>query len=399
MSISQSHTQGSQRIMPPSSQSVLREDASPARSTRRILLTLVRLGVGIGLLAYLAESKTIDLHALSRLFTAWPISVVAVALILLDIALMALRLSWLFRPHGLHLPLGTSLQLTLVGCFFATFLPGAAGGDVAKIFYAARENRGRRAEIITVLITDRAIGLFSLLILPLLFAPMFPQFLQAVRAVRILLIAVAFLAFGMLAAFLVCLFNESMVNRLAQGPLGFLPWRSIVGRILGTIGTYRHSPGTLVAALGISLVANLSVITVTALAVLALNPANLATKMCLIIPVGHIVNSLPLTPGGLGVGETAFNALFEISELRGGAEALLCWRIWTALVGILGLVFYLRGLRRCVFGAGFTPVPARAGAATCGAGFRSEWPTLEETPRSLSSAGAIPSDSKLRELP
>ncbi len=356
--------------MPPSSQSLRREIPSPPRSTRRVLLTLLRLGVGVGLLAYLAASKTIDLRALSRLFTAWPVTVAAVALILLDIALMALRLSWLFRPHRLHLPLGTSLQLTLVGFFFAMFLPGAAGGDLAKLFYASRDNSGRRTEIITVLIFDRAIGLFSLLILPLLFAPMFPQVLQAVRAVRILLITTTFLAFGMLAAFLICLFHRSIVNWLADRPFGFLAWRNIVERIFGTIGVYRASPWMLVAALGISLVANLSVVAVTALGVLAVNPPALAKKMCLIIPIGHILNSLPLTPGGLGVGETAFNALFEVTGLRGGAEALLCWRIRTALVSVLGLIFYLRGLRRCVFDAQLTPASAEAHAVPCGAGLR-----------------------------
>lgn len=335
----------------PTSQSLLREDGSPARPTRRILLTLVRLGIGIGLLVYLARSGVINLHALSRLFTVWPITLAAVALLLLDVALMALRLSWLFQPHGLHLPLGKSLQLTLVSFFFTTFLPGAAGGDLAKLFYATKGNSGRRMEIITITLLDRAIGLFSLLVLPLLFAPMFLPFIGTRPTLRILLMAVGVLAFGLLVAFLLCLFNPPWVERLAQWALGFLPWGSIPERILGTIGVYRRSLGTLVAALGASLVANLCLIAVTALAVLALNPAGLSTIICLMIPLGHIVNSLPLTPGGLGVGETAFNALFDMAGLRGGAEALLCWRIWMALVGILGLAFYLRGLRRCVFDA------------------------------------------------
>jgi uncharacterized membrane protein YbhN (UPF0104 family) len=71
--------------------------------------------------------------------------------------------------------------------------------------------------------------------------------------------------------------------------------------------------------------------------------------MFLVVPVGHIVNSLPLTPGGLGVGETAFNALFNLTGLRGGAEALLCTRIWTAMVGLIGFSFYLHGISREVF--------------------------------------------------
>jgi uncharacterized membrane protein YbhN (UPF0104 family) len=85
------------------------------------------------------------------------------------------------------------------------------------------------------------------------------------------------------------------------------------------------------------------------LGLLAVAPSGWTPRMCLVIPIGHIVNSLPLTPGGLGVGETAFNALFNITGLRGGAEALLCSRIWMGLVGLIGFAFYLRGIRRKVF--------------------------------------------------
>ena len=130
----------------------------PAKTDRRALWLLVRLGVGLGLIAYLVWSRVIDLRALSKLVTDWPISLAALALMFLDIALMAARLSMLFRPQGLRLSFRNSLELTLVSSFFATFLPGAAGGDVAKLFYAAKENKGRRAEIVTVVIFDRAMA-------------------------------------------------------------------------------------------------------------------------------------------------------------------------------------------------------------------------------------------------
>lgn len=237
------------------------------------------------------------------------------------------------------------MKLTLISFFFATFLPGAAGGDLAKMYYAARENSGRRAEIITTLLFDRAIGLFSLVLLPVLLAPAFLPFLRTTPAVRSLVLASAVLSAGMLGAFLLCLYGQSLVIRLAQGPLAFLHWRNAATRVLATVGAYRRSPRMLLAALALAIGANLFLVAVTALAVFALNPANLTPRLCLLIPVGHLVNSLPLTPGGLGVGEAAFNALFELGGIHGGAEALLCWRVWTVLVGLLGLVFYLRGFR------------------------------------------------------
>ncbi|HXN23242.1 MAG TPA: lysylphosphatidylglycerol synthase transmembrane domain-containing protein [Candidatus Dormibacteraeota bacterium] len=314
-------------------------------SASRIVFALLRLSIGFAIIFYLVKSGSIDWRALSKLFTQWPITLVAVALLLFDVALIALRLCWLFRPLGMRLRLYDSMQLTLIGFLFATFLPGAAGGDLARIFYAAKEKTARRTEIIAVLIFDRVIGLFSLLLLPLSFAPMFPNLLRTVPVVRALLITVALFAAGMLGAFLILVFKSSWMNQKIPNTNRLFPRRHAVEQLRATIATYRRSPWTLLLALGISLVANLSLVAVTALGVLALNPASWSMEMCIMIPIGHIANSLPITPGGLGVGETAFNALFGVAGLRGGAEALLCWRIWRALVSLLGLAFYLRGFR------------------------------------------------------
>jgi len=332
--------------MPPISTSILGQEATPGKSQAlKVLLTLVRLAIGIALLVYLARSGIIDLHTLPKLVTAWPVTVAAIALLIFDGFLMSLRLSWLFRPQGLHLSLQMSLQLTFVGFFFATFVPGSAGGDIAKLFYATKENSGRKTEIMTVVIFDRLIGLFSMLLLPLLFAPMFPQLIRRVLVLRFLLFTTALIATAMLAGFLVCLWNHSILDRLERKSFGYRKWRSLAIRGLRTIRVYRYSPGMLVSAVVASVLANLSLIGVTTLGLLIMTPSALDMKMCLVIPMGYVANSLPLTPGGLGVGETAFNALFDITGLHGGAEALFCWRIWSASVGILGLALYLRGLK------------------------------------------------------
>ena len=99
----------------------------------------------------------------------------------------------------------------------------------------------------------------------------------------------------------------------------------------------------------LSLLANLALIIVTALALYAINPMSFSTRLALVAPIGHLVNSLPLTPGGIGLGETAFNALFKLTGISGGAEALLCVRLWNIFVGLLGLLVYLFGMRRIVY--------------------------------------------------
>lgn len=326
-------------------------EAQPVQSAkpRTIIWTLVRLAVGVALLVYLAKSRLIDFAELTKLFSAWPITLAALALVFLDIFFMSVRLCWLFRPHDLRLPLLRSLDLTLVSSFFATFLPGAAGGDLAKLFYAARDNTGRRAEIVTTIAFDRAVGLFSILLLPLLFAPLFMPLIRSVPTLQILLAATAILAIAMVAAFLLCLYSQAQMARVAQWASRFLPGRQLPERIVATIGAYGGHRRTLLAALAASLASNLTLIAATALAILLIAPSSLSLKMCLVIPMGDVANSLPLTPGGLGVGESAFSALFQIAGLAGGAEALLCWRIWRAIVSLAGLAIYLKGMRRSVF--------------------------------------------------
>jgi glycosyltransferase 2 family protein len=316
---------------------------------RRYLWFGVRFAVGIGLIVYLVRSGAIELRLLSKLLSALPISIAGLALIFLDIALMALRLSCLLSPRGFNLSFANSLKLTLVSSFFGTFLPGTTGGDIAKLFYATKENKGRRTEIVTVVIFDRIFGLFSVLLLPLLFAPFFPQLIRAVAVLRVLLIASAVFGLCLLGGLLVCLFAPAAVSRLLTWGFRFLPGallraQKVVERAVKTIGEYRHNPRALAAALGLSIAANLSLIAVTALAIFVLHPASMTMKMCIIVPLGDVANSLPLTPGGLGVGEAAYNALFRVAGLEGGADALLCWRIWRATVGLIGLAFYLRGL-------------------------------------------------------
>jgi uncharacterized membrane protein YbhN (UPF0104 family) len=154
-----------------------------------------------------------------------------------------------------------------------------------------------------------------------------------------------FLAAAMIGLFLVLILNPSLLEPLSALARRIFPSGNRTERILAAIMTYRKNPGPLLEALGLSLVANISLVAITALGVFALNPASWSPKMCVLMPIGHVVNSLPLTPGGLGVGETAFNALFEVAGLREGAEALLCWRIWKAAVSLLGLAIYLRGFK------------------------------------------------------
>jgi glycosyltransferase 2 family protein len=315
---------------------------------RKSALLLLRLAIGVAILVYLAKSGQINVSSLTRIFAVWPVTVAAFGFLLFDIFMMSIRASLLFRSARLSLSLGNSIQLNLIGFLFSTFLPGAAGGDIAKLVYATRENHGRRAEVATVLIVDRLVGLLSLVLLPLLFAPFFLDLLRSVSVLRRILYLDALLAGSMIAGTALFMFflpaRSWVPSLLARWPR----IKNLALRVLDAMAVHGKAQGTLLFALLLSILANMALIAVTALALYVVSPVSFSMRLALVAPIGHLVNSIPLTPGGIGVGETAFNALFQLTGISGGAEALLCVRVWNVLVGLLGLLVYLLGLGRIV---------------------------------------------------
>lgn len=315
---------------------------------RQAVFVVLRLGIGLGILVYLAKSGQINFSSLMRLLHDWPITVAGLGFFLVDILMMSIRASLLFRNARLSVSLGNSFQLNLIGFLFSTFLPGAAGGDIAKLVYATKENQGRRAEVATVLILDRLVGLFSLVLLPLFFAPFFPDLLRGVPVLRRVLYSDALLAGLMLAGAAVVMFFAPTRSWVAGALERWPGARNLAVRVLDAMAVHGKARGSLVLALVLSLLANVALVVVTGLGLHAVNPGAFSVNVALVAPIGHLVNSLPLTPGGIGVGETAFNALFGLTGMSGGADALLCVRLWSILVGLLGLVVYLAGMGRVV---------------------------------------------------
>jgi len=304
--------------------------------------------IGVGLLAYLGLSGSINWSALLGLAAAWKITLVAIVLMLLDVCVTAWRVCVLLNARHLHLSLLSSLRLTLMGNFFNVCLPGATGGDVMKIYYAAEGNNGRRTEVATIILLDRAVGMFALLVFPLLAAPLFPQLLGSSDILRGLLWIAALTTVSMLAGMLICSAKSVRNSRFLSAAFRKLPFGNYAERVFDTVHAYRKAPSALVAAVGISLLAHALAVGITLLIALAINRAEFSWQMSVLVPLGFLANTLPLTPGGIGVGEAAFNSLFAEAGLRGGAEILLGWRVLMILTSSVGFIFYLQGRKRFV---------------------------------------------------
>ena len=310
----------------------------------RNLFYLARLVIAVAMLWYLASVGSIEWSSFYGLARIWQYTLAAIGLFVVATVLQAFRLRLLINAHRLGLSPLAAIRLTFIGLFFSTYLPGAAGGDLVKIYYASKGNPGARAEVITILLLDRLIGVFTLLTLPLLVAPFFLDLIVAKPALQALLGASLIVAAGAILA-------SVIGTRFGPADSHSMRWR-LLARILHTLHSYRSGTGVIRRALLISYAVQVLMVGVAMAIAQATNPAGADPGMLVLIPMGYLANSLPVTPGGLGVGEAAMESLFTISGLSGGAETILGWRIVSIIVGLLGLVFYLKGEKRFVFDRG-----------------------------------------------
>jgi uncharacterized protein (TIRG00374 family) len=248
----------------------------------------------------------------------------------------------------MYLSMYSAVKLTLMGTFFNSCLPGATGGDAIKIYYAIEGNQGRRTEIATIVLLDRAIGMFALLVLPLVLIPLISKLYVQIKFLRTLLLIIGVIAAAMVVAIVACCISHPRNSRFLSAAFDKLPLGHYAERMFDAIHAYRYKPVTLLTAVGISLLAHTMNLGAALLLAKATRSVGIAWEMIVLVPLGLLANSLPVTPGGLGVGEAAFNELFAMAGLSGGAAILLGLRFLLILSGLIGLAFYLQGRKRFV---------------------------------------------------
>ena len=232
-----------------------------------------------------------------------PIAIGSSFLFVVVSLIVIVRWQRLMAVQGLSVPLWECVRLTYLGFFFNNVVPGLTGGDVVKAYYIARQSEGARATAAVSVFVDRIIGLVALALLG-----------GAVLAFR--LDEAAFRQPGLVIyIFLACsivgglVFFSRRVRKLIRFErlLEVLPGRRVLREIDRSFFLYRYHKRELVIALILSLLnhSGLMVMNYGFGYALGITDVSLGTYFVL-IPVVMMISSIPLLPGGWGLGEFAF---------------------------------------------------------------------------------------------
>jgi len=224
----------------------------------------------------------------------------------------------LLRAQGLHVPFRALLSYTLMGTFFNNFLPANVGGDVMR-GYGLAQHTPHRTDAAVSVVMDRLIGLLAFLTAAALAgsALLLQQSLglgrplDAVALGRVrTLTTLAWLSEGGMWVGLGVLLSRRSKRWLEAGLVRARVLHPLVApfrRLATALNAYRHAYRALAAGMIISWSVLLLTTTENWLLAQALSPGTIPFLYVLLFnPLIAFALLIPLSVGGLGIGQSAY---------------------------------------------------------------------------------------------
>lgn len=304
---------------------------------RKQLLNILKIVVSVGLLIFIFS--TIDLPAFLRVLqeanAGWLLA--ALVVMMLGVVIRAWRWKILLDAIGVRVSLGELTAIYFIGFLFNNLLPSGLGGDAMRMVELNRHSQ-RGSDAVTSVLVDRFLGLSALQAIALLALLSDWGSIPPAVAYFTVLIFVGGLAGGLL------LINRRLYLTLRAR------WRlfrritqiKMVGNLFESFQRYP------LPALGksylVSLLFNLSLITMNIFIGLALGAEASLAQYAVFVPITSLVLVIPISFAGLGVREEAYRQLFgqvDVPAEIAVAMSLMVYFLGNICTGIVGGVVYL----------------------------------------------------------
>lgn len=284
------------------------------------ILRFVISFAAIGLIVFFMRGKLHESMAILRHEVVWGWFALAVVGYFVGLAIIAVRLQWVFRVQDIHMTFRECYHLGFVGLFYNLMLPSAVGGDVVKAVYAYKHS-GKKIESATSIMLDRMLGFLATIIMATIGLICFTKEVESAY--------IDYAVYGALGGivFFGIFFASRRFARLFKGLVRLIPkekWRLQIVEVYHAIYGYRHHRGAVLTAVLLSFFGQAVFITVNYWTAMSIGANIDYWKFFILIPVISIVSMAP-SIGGLGVREASILYLFSryLSPERALALTLL----------------------------------------------------------------------------
>lgn len=298
-----------------------------AKKWQPILSVFFRYLLGALIVFWLFRTNLIDFNVLNAVH--FKIAAVAAGLVIFQLLLAGYRVQLLLAGHGISTGLLQCIAFNSVGIFYSLFLPGGMSGDLARAYcFWKSYPSANKSALFGALFVDRLLGTVAMIVMGLIGGSLLMDTLGLTHFVMIAWIA--FLCFAIL--YLIVTRMHRNFDKSRAGSIGRI-FRFIEKIDLRGYGWAMILKGSVLSILG-----HMSAVAIIFLFSELLGSGLNFTKITAVAPLGLLANALPLTPGGLGIGEKGFELLYNLVGGVHGGNSFMTSRIFLFSPALLGLI-------------------------------------------------------------
>jgi uncharacterized protein (TIRG00374 family) len=290
-----------------------------------ILIAAVKVAIAAGLMWWLFSTGRFQPAIYSAIVKDgnWVFLIGVIFAQLLMLIFPIIRWWVLLRAVDLPISFGEALRVSLMGAAANLFVPGGLGIDGVRIVHFRRKTDV--VALTSTIVVDRLLGLLGLASLAFAFG--LPILIDSDTDMgnRLLLTCA-----GVTLVLLV--FTAMVLGVLPTRWLGFCRRIRLLDRFASALRGFRGKTTALGIGVLLSVLGHMCVgfAACAALAALVL-PVHLAPVLA-VTPLVTLAKSIPLSPMGIGISESAAALLYPLVGLEGGAEVALLMRATITVV-------------------------------------------------------------------
>jgi glycosyltransferase 2 family protein len=315
---------------------------------KKYAILLLKYAFAGGIIYYMFATGKLDLVKISEILERKMLILRVVVSLIAIYALMGARWYYLLKWQGVPASLRSVVRIQCISVFFSSFMPGAVGGDLIKAYYIAKENTNYRTRAIVSIIVDRFIGLETLMIISFIALLINYQLISTNHNIQMVAISIGiYIAVSFVA--LAVIFTERSRQFLTKVGIfrlfKALPKGELLIKIYDALNSYSEQKTKLTIVLGITAIIDIIFVLIFYAIGKEMGESALSLPSYFTaIPVGILATTIPITPGGIGIGQSAFYAIFLLFGCTSGvigATIISVYQIIALLVNMCFVVVYI----------------------------------------------------------
>lgn len=274
----------------------------------------IRIIIALAALVWLYRSGLFEINKLKDLVAKPTIMISGLVLFTLQFLTFSCRFKTVISIQK-EIPLAKAFKLHLIGQFFNMFIPGGVGGDVIKAIELGKTENISNKQTLAYAMLDRIMGLYSMIFFSCIFL------ITKMNSLDDHLIQYLYISITLLAITSTALFARKKIayyfNQMTQ-PLQisiFVKIKNTLDNVFSFLNLFFHK-SLFIRFVFTSFLAQCFAISF--LYIVTHEMVSVDVPFSLFFPLAcfaFMAMSIPITPGGIGVGQAAFYFIFRpISE-------------------------------------------------------------------------------------